>query len=131
MRVAAIDLGSASAKLLVVEGTTELDRRIGVSLGKGVGADGTIPKTNQARAIAALTHFITTAGVPAQEIDLVATAAVRNAPNQGVLMRRIHDLGLVRARVLSGGEEAALAYRGALIGRPHGAYAVLDLGGGS
>src|SRR5688500_1157466 len=79
---AAIDMGSSSIKLLVVDasGRTVVAEKIGAALGKGIGPDRLRPRANRERAVAALQHFVTRAGrygVPPNEIELIATAAVR------------------------------------------------------
>ncbi len=140
---AAIDLGSSSVKLLVqtmgADGKlrTVADVKIGCALGKGVQPGQSIPQENQERALAALTQLLAVAaqhGVDAKDIPMITTAVVRNADNGNAFLARIHgERGLVRARVLSGDDEAALGYRGALamLGGKPGSYATLDLGGGS
>jgi hypothetical protein len=139
--VAAIDLGSSSAKLLVqrvgTDGalTTVFDRKIGCALGKDV-KDGVIPAANQIRALDALRAFIDDAkgfGVPASRIPVITTAVVRNSENGAAFVHDVQGLGLVQARVLTGEQEATVGFLGALAmlhGAP-GRYATLDLGGGS
>ena len=144
---AAIDLGSSSAKLLVQrvgsDGRmrTVLDEKIGAALGKGVENGQPIPEGNQQRALAALSKFLADAlqlGVRAGDIPMITTAVVRNANNGDAFLAKIHGLGLARAKVLSGDDEAAMGFRGALAmlngadgAPPPGRYATLDLGGGS
>ncbi|MCC7111102.1 MAG: hypothetical protein IT382_17545 [Deltaproteobacteria bacterium] len=140
---AAIDLGSSSAKMLLqTMGTdgklrTVVDVKIGAALGKGVQNGAPIPPENQERALDALKKFVAIAaehGVDAKDIPMITTAVVRNAANGADFLRRIHEEpGLTRAKVLSGDEEAATGYRGALLmtGGKKGRYATLDLGGGS
>jgi exopolyphosphatase/guanosine-5'-triphosphate,3'-diphosphate pyrophosphatase len=139
---AAIDLGSSSAKMLVqrvgVDGRlrTVLDVKIGAGLGKGVENGKDIPVENQKRALDALKSFLADAeklGVVAADIPMITTAVVRNSPNGKAFLDEIHALGLVRAKTLSGDEEASMGFQGALAmmnGAP-GRYATLDLGGGS
>ncbi|MBI1944573.1 MAG: hypothetical protein HYS27_02695 [Deltaproteobacteria bacterium] len=140
---AAIDLGSSSVKMLVqtvgADGKlrTVADVKIGCALGKGVQPGQPIPAENQQRALDALEKMLAIAaqhGVDAKDIPMVTTAVVRNASNGDALLARIHgERGLVRAKVLSGDDEAAMGYRGALVmtGGKQGRYATLDLGGGS
>lgn len=140
---AAIDLGSSSAKMLVQtmgqDGKlrTVVDVKIGAALGKGVQNGGPIPPENQQRALDALKKFVAIAaehGVDAKDIPMITTAVVRNAANGADFLKRIHEEpGLTRAKVLSGDDEAATGFRGALLmmGGKKGRYATLDLGGGS
>jgi exopolyphosphatase/guanosine-5'-triphosphate,3'-diphosphate pyrophosphatase len=140
---AAIDLGNASAKLLIMRTASDgsskvlLDMKIGTALGKDVAPGEDIPPENRQRALAALRTFLDEAervgSVKAGDIPLIATAVVRNAPHGAAFLGEIKALGLTRARTLSGDEEAAMGFAGALAmlkGAP-GRYATLDLGGGS
>ena len=64
----------------------------------------------------------------------VATAAIRRAPNGADLVRAIRDRCGLEVRILSGDEEARLAFVGAartLGHAPGGALGVVDVGGGS
>jgi len=70
----------------------------------------------------------------ADDITIVATAAVRGAPNKQKLLGAIRDDTGLDVRVLSGHEEAQLAFVGATkrLGAPaEGTIAVIDVGGGS
>lgn len=140
---AAIDLGSSSAKLLVVrvaaDGTCKvlLDVKIGAALGKGVVAGQDIPGENQTRALEALQTFIDEAdrigGIDARDIPVIMTAVVRNSKNGAQFLAEVKALGLTRAQTLSGDQEAAMGFAGALamVKGASGRYATLDLGGGS
>jgi hypothetical protein len=138
---AAIDLGSSSGKMLVARQTASglqvlVDQKIGCALGKNVGNGAPIPSDNMDRAVAALSELVAVAathGVNVVDIPLITTAVVRNATNGADFVARVqHELGL-RARVLSGDEEADIGFRGALgdLLKTPGRYATLDLGGGS
>lgn len=141
---AAIDLGSSSAKLLVVRiasnGTQEerLDHNLVCGLGQDLPASRALPQVNQARALAALralTNEAETLGCRAADIAVIATAAVRNAPNGDAFVQRIREeLSLGRAQVLSGPQEAEIGYLATIASATHGKgnrYASVDLGGGS
>jgi exopolyphosphatase/guanosine-5'-triphosphate,3'-diphosphate pyrophosphatase len=138
---AAIDVGSSSIKLLVVsaKGKVLADVKVGAGLGKHIGSDGTLPEKNRKRALKALEQLIDRAaeyGVKPKHIEVIATAAVRNAKNGRRFVEHdlIKGLGLKRARILSGHEEATLGLRGALKGwrgNPDGKLVVVDIGGGS
>ncbi|WP_107704632.1 Ppx/GppA phosphatase family protein [Nocardioides allogilvus] len=139
-RVAAIDCGTNTIKLLIGSHTAEgLDVRVResrmVRLGQGVDATGRLSEEALVRAFAAIDAYaelITEEGV--EQIRFCATSATRDASNAadfraGVLAR----IG-VEPEVLSGDEEAAVAFAGAMsnvgdeVARP---ILVVDIGGGS
>lgn len=135
--VAAIDCGTNTIKLLVGALPEVAVREVRmVRLGQGVDATGVLAPEALARAFAAIEEFaalIAAHGVPAERVRFCATSATRDAANaaefsDGVLAR----LG-VRPEVLSGEEEAALAYAGAVRTLPDADRPVLvvDVGGGS
>src|SRR5262245_52716169 len=87
---AAIDMGSSSAKMLVLrrqaDGSwkTLVDVRETTFLGKGIGVDKMIPAANQERALAALRRFVAMAGkygVEPKSVGMIATAVMRNTVN--------------------------------------------------
>lgn len=140
MRVAVIDCGTNSIRLLVAEGDAgtplvDLDRRLELNrLGQGVDATGRFATEALERTFVACDRFAAVIGeLDADRVRFVATSAARDAANRdeffaGVLAR----LG-VRAEVISGDEEARLSFRGALsgVGRVGEPVLVMDLGGGS
>lgn len=154
---AAIDIGSSGIKLLVVNrrGRVVVDEKIGASLGKRIGPDRLVPRKNQERAEGALEVLVDRArkhGVKPKRIEVIATAAVRNANGKvtpaarqegKVTGRTFIDrtvrskkkgLGLARARVLSDQQEAELGYRGAIrgwTGAKKTRLVMIDTGGGS
>ncbi|TNE50671.1 MAG: hypothetical protein EP343_07345 [Deltaproteobacteria bacterium] len=145
---AAIDLGSNSAKMLIIreqsDGSLSVvrDHKIGTRLGKGVTEGDPLPDANQQRTIDALKVFLEEAdslGLDPTEIGLISTAAVRNSSNGSDFIQRLKDeLGLTQARILSGPQEAEIGYLGTLAALrtqsniPADArFATLDLGGGS
>ncbi len=139
---AAIDQGSSSTKMLVlrreVNGslTVVLDKKISTGLGKGLAIGHDLLPTHQDAAIEALKTLIdqaATLGISAGDISVVSTAAVRNSANGSTFMQRVTQLGLDKSLVLSGTEEAALGYRGAVahIAKDGMKLASIDSGGGS
>jgi exopolyphosphatase/pppGpp-phosphohydrolase len=133
-------------------GRVVYDREIGAALGKGLDADRLLPRENRKEAVRALRVFISAAGrygIAASEIQLIATAAVRNAKGRVRAAARIAgkttgrrfledvvrgQLGLTRAKVISGRREALLGFKGALVGwtgPTTGRFVVYDLGGSS
>ena len=145
-------MGSSGIKMIVTDrrGRTVLDEKIGAQLGQRIGSDRLLPRTNQRRAVSALATLVRRAagyGVLPSEIEVITTAAVRNANGKVTAAARAKgkasgtqfvekvrgQLGLERTRILSGEEEAQLGYRGALasIGDAKRRYLVIDTGGGS
>jgi exopolyphosphatase / guanosine-5'-triphosphate,3'-diphosphate pyrophosphatase len=137
-RVAVVDLGTNSTRLLVAEvrdGTVdELVRRTAVTrLGEGVEATGRLSDaaTDRVRkALAAYRELIDQHA--ADEVVAVATSAMRDAENGPGFRDEIHDRFGIDARTISGDEEARLTFLGATSGRATGAETlVIDIGGGS
>lgn len=139
-RVAAVDIGTNSTRLLIAEvedgvSLRTLDRRLVITrLGQGVDATGRLAPEAIGRVAAAVTTYATAwrdAGV--DRVGITATSASRDAADGEILRRTIHDIAGVDPRVLSGEEEAALAFAGAVSGLPDvdRPVAVLDIGGGS
>ena len=92
-RVAAIDLGSNSARVVVVEveagGHLEVveELRTPLRLALALGPDGRLPADAVAATLAALHEFMAVArGAGAQRIEAVATAALRDARNADAIL---------------------------------------------
>lgn len=135
---AAIDIGSNSLLLAVVDADGQVlhDECHVVGLGRGLGDRGNFAPSRMAHAREVLTGFVAQAsalGVPAGEIQALATSGARRAVNAESFFGELHaSLGL-RIRTISGEEEARLSFLGALQGLPGpmGSVLVIDLGGGS
>lgn len=135
-RVAVIDLGSNSLKLLVAEGpglATVLRATADVRLFPPRGNRLDLASVEAAAAaVEALLAQAREAG--AARIAVVGTSALREAENRGALSRLLAERLGVRLSVISGESEARLAADGllrdpALLGLP--SFAGFDLGGGS
>src|SRR6478735_6095399 len=119
MRVAVIDLGSNSTRLLVadVDGgrLTEIERRsIVTRLAQGVDGSGVLRDEAMDRVFATLAEY--RAAIDADECEAaiaVMTSAVRDATNGEEFAARIAADYDLDARILSGDEEAALTFAGA------------------
>jgi exopolyphosphatase/guanosine-5'-triphosphate,3'-diphosphate pyrophosphatase len=141
MRVAVVDIGTNSTRLLVADVTddgavTELERRSTVTrLGQGVDASGALAPEAMDRVFAALTEYrglIDAHGV--QATTAVLTSAVRDASDGPEFARRVRDEYGLDARTIPGEEEARLTYLGATSERDPGdagPVVVIDIGGGS
>ncbi|MDJ0354734.1 MAG: Ppx/GppA family phosphatase [Actinomycetota bacterium] len=140
MRVAAIDCGTNSIRLLIADNDdgvlTDVHREMRVvRLGQGVDATCRLTEEALARTFAATEDYaelIRTHG--AQRVRFVATSATRDAQNRQVFIDGIRARLGVEPEVVSGDEEAALSFAGAAsvlpgLGLP--LALVVDLGGGS
>jgi exopolyphosphatase / guanosine-5'-triphosphate,3'-diphosphate pyrophosphatase len=140
VRFAVIDVGTNSVKLHVGERhtgdawRTVLDRAEVTRLGEGLQAAGTLqpePLRRTADAIVRMVEESRVAG--AAEIAAVATAGMRQAENSAELVDAVRERCGVGIEVISGEEEARLAYLAATaeldVGR--GSLVVFDTGGGS
>lgn len=139
-RVAAIDCGTNSTRLLVAErhgdgSLVTLDRRMHITrLGQGVDATGRLASEAIERTLEVLADYravIDDFGVTA--IRATATSAARDAANRDDFLGPVGALLGVEPELLSGAQEATLSFAGAtaeLTGEP-GTYLVVDIGGGS
>ncbi|HTE62841.1 MAG TPA: Ppx/GppA family phosphatase [Solirubrobacteraceae bacterium] len=141
MRVAVVDIGTNSTRLLIADvepggGVTECHREsIVTRLGEGVDATGRLGDAPQARVFAALERYA--AEIAAYECEAsaaVMTSAVRDAANGAAFVAAVHERFGLEGRTLSGDEEAAFTYAGATAARPPDdptERVVIDIGGGS
>ena len=141
MRVAAIDIGTVTCRLLVadVEGgeVTPIERLAEiVNLGEGVDSTGVLREDARERTIAQVKRFKRIAwqpsdGGPAAEVLVaVATSASRDAANASEFVSRLASEG-IRLSVIPGQKEAELSFSGAADGYAGRPVAVVDIGGGS
>jgi exopolyphosphatase/guanosine-5'-triphosphate,3'-diphosphate pyrophosphatase len=138
MRVAAIDCGTNSIRLLIadVEGgnLTDVTRQMQiVRLGEGVDRTGRISDAALARTRAALTAYgEEIAGHAVTRIRMCATSASRDASNADDFRAMVRGVLGVDPEVISGRQEAHLSFVGAVNGlTAEPPYLVFDLGGGS
>jgi exopolyphosphatase / guanosine-5'-triphosphate,3'-diphosphate pyrophosphatase len=139
MRVAAVDLGTNSTRLLVAEVENgclveELDRRTEITrLGEGVDATGRLSEAAVARVLDVCAEY--REAIDAHDVAsvvVVMTSAVRDAANGGELDAELRSRFGFEPETLSGEREARLTYRGATSWRGHEEpLLVLDIGGGS
>ncbi len=138
--VAVIDIGSNTIRSLVVEplpggGYRSLDdEREVVRLASGLTRRGALTDIAIRRAVRALERMAAIArGRGVRRIQTVATSAIRNARNRAVFVERVRRATCLRVRVISGAEEARLAFRSAALSfdLANTPCAVVDVGGGS
>jgi exopolyphosphatase / guanosine-5'-triphosphate,3'-diphosphate pyrophosphatase len=133
---ACIDIGSNTTRLLVAEvrddGLREvLQQRAFTRLG-AKGGIGERKIAEVCSAVATQMRVAQECGV--DQVRVVGTHAIRQAPNRDALLEAIEREAGVRVEVLSGDDEARLAFRGATgtLGHlPLGEVGVVDVGGGS
>lgn len=140
-RVAAVDCGTNSVRLLIHDTDTgEVSRRNTiVRLGQGVDETGQFAPEAIERTRAALVDYIEEMQREhVTRVRMVATSATRDAANRGDFFAMTRELlGQIQqgavAEVITGEEEAALSFAGATadIDPARGPFCVIDLGGGS
>jgi exopolyphosphatase/guanosine-5'-triphosphate,3'-diphosphate pyrophosphatase len=138
-RVAVIDMGSNSTRLLVADvtgdGIRELVRETRITrLAQGVDSTGRLAGEAIDRVLAVLEHYRAEIDrLGADRVTAIATSAVRDAGNGDEFRHLLKERFGFHARILSGNEEARLTFLGATAGRPPGGAPalVLDIGGGS
>lgn len=133
-RIAAIDVGSNTIKMLAVQrtpaGFSVLKwHSITVRLQSGLMPDGSLDEAALQRAEVAICTLAEMARAEgAQRIRAFGTSALRDAANAGELVRRVKQSAQVDLTVISGEQEAASAYAAAA---PTGEVLVVNPGGGS
>src|SRR6202012_765316 len=143
MRLAAIDIGSNAARLLISDVTDNFGKpefnkinlvRVPLRLGFDVFEQKLITpeKTDMIlHTIKAYKHLIEAYSV--DHIKAAATSAMRDAENAGDIIRRVKDETGIEIEVISGGYEASLIYENHIaenLDKEH-AYLYIDVGGGS
>jgi len=142
MRVAVVDIGTNSTRLLIAEvsaagAISELERRSRVTrLGDGVDATGVLSQAAMERVFAVLEEYSAAIELHggAQARPAVLTSAVRDARNGAEFVAAVERRFGLQARAIPGTEEAQLTYLGATSGRgavERGPTLVIDAGGGS
>lgn len=138
MRVAAVDLGTNTTRLLVADVSDgridEVVRREAITrLGESVDTRRRLLPTALARVRNVLVDYRREAeGLGAERILAVATSAVRDAENGEAFLGEVEWSYGFTTRLLDGDEEAAFTFRGVTSGtRLHGPTLVVDVGGGS
>jgi exopolyphosphatase/guanosine-5'-triphosphate,3'-diphosphate pyrophosphatase len=141
MRVAVVDIGTNSTRLLVADVApdgrlTELDRRTQVTrLGQGVDTSGSLSRPAMVRVRRTLDGYAEAIDALGAEARIaVLTSAVRDSANGEQFVASLRERYGLDARIISGDEEAQLTFLGAMSDRdPNDATPtlVIDVGGGS
>lgn len=139
MRVAAIDCGTNSLRMLIADSEGNNFREVIrtmqiVRLGQGVDQTGEFHPEAIARTLAAVDIFaaeIAKRGV--EKIRFCATSATRDATNRHLFVNGVRERLGIEPEVISGDEEAALSFSGAIqdFSPKDGPFLVVDIGGGS
>lgn len=137
-RVAAVDLGTNSTRLLVADveagRVEEVERRLRITrLGEGVDRRRRLPPVAIARVRTCLVEYRRVAErLGAERVLAVATSAVRDAENGEAFLGEIEWSYGFSTRLLDGDEEALLTFRGVSAGREVAdGTLIVDIGGGS
>lgn len=144
MRLAAIDIGSNAARLLISEVLMDKNGepvfsklnlcRVPLRLGIDVFSDGEISEARTEmilQTMRAYKHLMNAYSV--NEHIACATSAMRDAKNAPEIIRKVKAETGIEIRVISGSEEAAMIYESHIAEHlgPNGQYLYIDVGGGS
>jgi exopolyphosphatase / guanosine-5'-triphosphate,3'-diphosphate pyrophosphatase len=135
--VGIVDIGSNSIRLCVYDGAQRVpvplfNEKAVCGLGHGLGATGRLNPEGVPLALAMVGRFVSLCrAMEVERLEILATAAVRDAADGAAFVAEIERRHLVEVKVLSGGQEAKLAAMGVLCGSPDADGIVADLGGGS
>ncbi len=142
MRVAAIDLGTNSFHMVIVEesrdkGIVEIDRvKDMICIGRGSISTKMLNETAMDAGVETLKHFVLLAsrhGVAIDNIIAFATSAIREARNKEVFLQKVFDETGLKVKVISGAEEAEYIYYGVrnAVTFTRNPDLLFDIGGGS
>jgi exopolyphosphatase/guanosine-5'-triphosphate,3'-diphosphate pyrophosphatase len=139
-RVGAIDQGTNSTRLLVLEprdegDPLEISRDMVITrLGQGVDETGRLGPAAIERAVDAIARFTLRAeALNTEGIRIGATSAVRDAANRVDFLSRVRDLTGIEPEVIAEEREAALSFLGGTrsLDPDRGPFLLVDIGGGS
>jgi exopolyphosphatase/guanosine-5'-triphosphate,3'-diphosphate pyrophosphatase len=137
VRVAAIDMGTNSTRLLVADVTSgrleavQRESRV-TGLGRGVEISGKLSTEALESVFAAIGDYLEIArGLDAVETFAFATSAARDASNSAAFLAELRERYALGARVLDGDQEAELTFLGARDGCRSDETMIIDIGGGS
>lgn len=133
---AIIDIGSNTVRMMIYGGsmrapTVLLNEKVTARLGRDIATSGELAEEAVDLAMSGLERFaLLLDDLGIEDVDMVATAAVREASNGKQFVKRLEKLGF-EPRVLSGEEEACLSASGVAGAFPGATGVVADFGGGS
>jgi len=146
MRLAAIDIGSNAARLLISEvifnndGTTQFQKlnlvRVPLRLGFDVFEQKEISPEKETmimNTMKAYRHLLNAYGVPLDHLRAAATSAMRDAVNSEAIINHVKEQTGITIEIITGDAEASLIYENHVaenMEKDHG-YLYIDVGGGS
>lgn len=136
-RIGVIDIGSNTIRLVVYEVPARLpfplfNEKAQCELGRGLNESGRLNPKGVEAAFRALGRFVPLAhAMGVERLELVATAAVREAADGPSFVAKIERRFAHPVDVIDGAKEAQLAALGVLSGVPDADGVLGDLGGGS
>ena len=130
MKIAAIDIGSNSVRLMMwADGKTLYKTLNTTRLGEGLVSTGSMTQSAIARTVVAVRDFAARAKEEgAERVFAFATAAVRSASNRADFLKAVREEAGIEVDVISGEEEARIGILGAL---GCGDGGIIDVGGAS
>lgn len=135
--VGVLDVGSNSVRLVVYRGGARVpvplfNEKAVCALGQGLASSGRLNPEGRALARAAVGRFVALArAMRVARLEVLATAAVRDAADGMDLVADLERDNAIRVQVLRGEDEARRAAEGVLCAVPTAEGVVADLGGGS
>src|SRR5215475_6672033 len=136
-RVGIIDVGSNSIRLVVYERASRaplpvFNEKVLCGLARGLDATGRLNPAGVEMALANIDRFTTLAhNMKVTSLDLLATAAVRDAADSADFMSELASRPGIEAHIVSGQDEARFSGYGVMCGMPDASGVMGDLGGGS
>jgi exopolyphosphatase/guanosine-5'-triphosphate,3'-diphosphate pyrophosphatase len=136
-RVGVVDIGSNSIRLVIYDGLTRapvpiMNQKITVGLGANVEATGRLDDVALEHGIQAVVVLVRMAeAMGVRDVELLATAAVRDAENGVEFRLRVEKECQRPVKVLTGEEEARMSAVGVISAMPDANGIIGDLGGGS
>ena len=136
-RVGIIDVGSNSIRLVVYERASRaplpvFNEKVLCGLARGLDATGRLSPEGVEMALANIDRFTTLAhNMKVTSLDLLATAAVRDAADGADFMRELASRPGIKPHIVSGQDEARFSGYGVICGMPDASGVMGDLGGGS
>jgi exopolyphosphatase / guanosine-5'-triphosphate,3'-diphosphate pyrophosphatase len=136
-RVGIIDVGSNSIRLVVYERASRaplpvFNEKVLCGLARGLDATGRLNPAGVEMALANIDRFSALAhNMKVTSLDLLATAAVRDASDGPEFMHALESRPGIKAHIVSGQDEARFSGFGVMCGMPDASGVMGDLGGGS